>query len=84
MEYMSHSIFWKMVIFSSLVAAIAGMLGGIIGPWAGVMLLAMYIGSITALFVDAKEHEEWLEDRMRELNHEFDELWDELIELKNK
>ena len=82
MKYTSHSFFWKMVIFTSLVGGIAGYLGGTYGAFFSLLLLAGYMGSLTALYVDAKEHEEYLDRKMMELENDFDDLWDDFIELK--
>ena len=84
MKYAPKSFFWKMVIFTSLVGGIAGYIGGTYGAFFSLLLLAGYMGSLTALYVDAKEHEEYLDRKMMELENDFDELWDDFIELKVK
>jgi ABC-type antimicrobial peptide transport system permease subunit len=75
-------MFYKMLLFSSLIGAIAGILGGTYGAFAGFLLLAAYLGSLTALYVDSKEHEEYLSMEMHDLERDFDDLWDEFIILK--
>ncbi len=81
-KWKSHSMFYKMLLFSSLIAAIAGLLGGTYGPLCATLLLAAYLGSLTALYVDSKEHEDYLQAEMQELQRDFDDMWDEFIALK--